>query len=245
MPTRSQRDVSALLAVVVASLLIMLGVFLWLISADTTAVVAAKFTPRIEDDAVRPGFYWLHPTTVGAAVAPAQIPRKTAAADYTLSKTVMLQSVFDANDEDCAPSAPALTVGQGEAVVYCYIFTNIGSTRFITVSLTDDKLGGFGPIPFDHPLEPAGKNGFVAYGVIITETTTNTAVAILTDENGASVTRSDSATVHVGVPATLTPTAPPTVTPPTLQTPTATPTRLLDHKLWLPMMLGSRTVTQN
>ncbi len=254
MPPQSRRNVLALTAVVVFTSLVMLAAFLWAVWVDTIAVAAVRKDAIPGGGQAGQGFAWLRPVIVGAPDAARHGPDGVTVADYTFSKTVMLQSVFDANDGDCTTSVKALTVNYGDAVVYCYIYTNIGSTRFITVSMTDDKLGALGPVPFTHPLQPGGQNGFVAFGVIVTQTIINTANAVLIDEFGTEVARSDSAIVSPGTPttpsATATATETPTVTatathtPTVTHTPTATATQPPAHRVWLPMMIRGEAVTE-
>ncbi len=137
------------------------------------------------------------PTTFSAddALSPDDI----AAADFRFSKTVMLQSAYDAA-QSCAGSGETLTVNYGTKVVYCYRFRNVGTTTFLTITMVDDKLGSLGPLAFTPPFVPNASGGFLAYGVPMTQTITNNATMTLQDDQGNTVTRSDSATVNVIIP---------------------------------------------
>ncbi len=126
-------------------------------------------------------------------------PDGIAAADFRFSKTVMLQSAYDAT-QSCSGSGETLTVNYGTKVVYCYRFRNIGTTTFLTITMVDDKLGSIGPLAFTPPFVPNASGGFLAYGVPMTQTITNNATMTLQDNQGNTVVRSDSATVNVIIP---------------------------------------------
>lgn len=117
------------------------------------------------------------------------------AADYLFSKTVMPKEEFDAT-QSCASSVKALKVRAGALVVYCYRFRNIGTTTFLTLTLTDDKLGTLGLLALSPPFVPNAAGGFLAYAVPIMETTTNYATTTLEDDQGNSIVRTDQATVE-------------------------------------------------
>ncbi len=118
-------------------------------------------------------------------------------ADFTFSKTVMLQSDYDAT-KSCNGSVKQLTVTYGQTVVYCYLYQNTGTTPFVQLTLVDDKLGSVGPVAIY--LGPGASGGFLAYGVPMTQTITNNAVTTLVDDQGVPVVRSDWATVFVPLP---------------------------------------------
>lgn len=126
-------------------------------------------------------------------------PDDIAAADFRFSKTVMLQSAYDAT-QSCAGSVDTLVVNYGTKVVYCYRFKNIGTTTFLTITMVDDKLGSLGPLAFTPPFVPNASGGFLAYGVPMTQTITNNATMTLQDDQGNTVVKNDSATVNVIIP---------------------------------------------
>jgi hypothetical protein len=125
---------------------------------------------------------------------------RPAAASFTFDKRVMLQSDYDRSG--CGgPSKDSLTVYHGTLVAYCYTFTNTGTTAFVTHVMNDDKLGSTGTIQMSVP--PGGQVGFAAVPPDgVTQDVTNIAVWTATDETGATVSRSDSATVKVVIPLT-------------------------------------------
>lgn len=177
---------------IVLALLAALGVSLWAAPADAIEVAA----PEV---GAWEGVYRALPVTVGAPADAQQAPDGPAAADYTFSKTVLLQSDYDYNNS-CAESVKTLTVNYGETVVYCYQYENIGTTTFLTITMVDDKLGSIGPMAFEPPTQPGAIFGFLAYGVPMSQTITNNAVTTLIDDEGNSVVKSDSATVNVIIP---------------------------------------------
>jgi len=183
-------------AALVASALLV-GGFLSLSGAPVGAMHAEptgdRATARIPDGG--PGVF--------RRAAPAAVYRSEAgtfhspaAADFAFDKKVMLTTDFD-ETQNCAGAVDALTVRYGASVTYCYSFDNIGTTTFVTHTLTDDKLGGWGPEVFS--VSPGNQvvisGGDPAPGV--TSDVTNIATWTAVDTDGVSISRTDAVTVRV------------------------------------------------
>jgi hypothetical protein len=92
------------------------------------------------------------------------------------------------------PSSPKIE--SGTDVTYTYVVTNTGDTP-LTVDITDDKLGS---IATGVSLPPGASQTFTKT-TTLTADTTNTATAVGTDQTGAKVRATASATVKVIHPA--------------------------------------------
>ena len=131
---------------------------------------------------------------------PLESPDRPSAADFVFDKRVMLRSDWD-QTLSCSGAVDALTVYYSTTVTYCYIFTNVGTTTFVTHTFTDDKLGSLSP--FKQNVIPNGQIGFVGlppYG--LAQNTTNTATWTAIDQNGTTIARTDQVTVKVVMPLT-------------------------------------------
>jgi len=185
-----------LIAVLVASVLV--GIMF--LSTRTAPVAAMQAEPDGDGAAARipgtgPGiFYWLEPAAV--SMREADTAQSPAAADFTFNKKVMLATDYE-QTQSCAGSVEALTVKYGVNVTYCYFFTNIGTTTFVTHTFYDDKLGGWGPEIIY--VSPGGQIGFIGENpnLPVTRTVTNIATWEAKDTAGTSVSRMDSVTVQV------------------------------------------------
>lgn len=171
-----------------------------LLSLQTAPVAALHAEPsgarapaRIPGEG--PGlFYWAMPVAVSQSAA--GTVDSPAAADFTFDKKVMLTTDFQPT-KPCAGSVDALTVTYGASVTYCYYFSNIGTTTFVTHTLTDDKLGGWGPEVFS--VSPGNQVGFIGRAPApgVTSDVTNIATWTAVDTAGASISRTDAVTVRV------------------------------------------------
>jgi hypothetical protein len=122
-------------------------------------------------------------------------PAAPAAADFTFDKRVMLRSAYDAR-RPCAGASDLLAVPYGAAVVYCFEFTNTGTTTFTLHTLEDDQLSGF--FEYAQDVAPGGRIIVPALPPDpITADVTNTATWYATDTAGATLARTDSAVVRV------------------------------------------------
>lgn len=194
--TSNKRCGRMLLAAFVVSLLSAIGLFS-LHAAPVAALQSAPTAGHAASSGQRAGTastHWLKPlffTERGPAGEP--LP---AAADFTLDKKVMLTADFQ-QTQSCAGSADALTVAYGANVTYCYYFSNIGTTTFVTHTLIDDKLGGWGPEVID--VRPG--QHFISIGydptAFVTSDITNSATWTAVDTAGVSLSRTDSVTVRV------------------------------------------------
>lgn len=125
-------------------------------------------------------------------VAPAATPF---AADFQFDKKVKLRSDYDVNGCAIGTAFDSLTVYYSTTVAYCYYFTNIGTTTWITVSMIDDKLGEIPPTAVN--VIPNGQIGLGATPPALLESVTNTATWTATDDMGNTLSRTDVVTVTV------------------------------------------------
>lgn len=170
-------------------------------SADTVALVnpqpprAARVTPT------SPVFYVLSSaslTGTSTAAQPALSPDQPAAADFRFDKKVMLKSDWDLLG--CGAAVDSLTVYYSTTVTYCYFFTNIGSTTWVTHTMVDDKLGSIGTVKQNVP--PNGQIGLAAVPPALLQDVTNTATWTSIDTAGAQLSRTDKVSVKVVIPLT-------------------------------------------
>ncbi len=164
----------------------------WIVLLAARAAPAAALRAEPTARGTGPGrFDRLQP----AAILAGKIGAGPAAADFAFDKRVMLTVDYQ-RTQSCAGSVDALTVNYGASVTYCYLFTNIGATTFLTHTFTDDRLGGWGPQVM--PVGPGGQTGFIGYdpAEAVTGTVTNIATWTATDAAGVAVSRTDTVTVQ-------------------------------------------------
>ncbi len=186
----------------IATLLASATIMALLLSLQTAAVSAMHAEPAgIRVTARIPGggpsaFHRAVPAAVSQSEAgPVHSP---AAADFTFDKKVMLTMDFE-ETQSCVGSVDALTVAYGASVTYCYSFANIGTATFVTHTLTDDKLGGFGSAVFS--VSPGSRAEFIGYDptAFVMSDVTNIATWTAVDTAGVSISRTDQVTVTVRV----------------------------------------------
>lgn len=186
-----------LLVVVAVAVFLLLAVLFGMQNASALALEGESLggSPTVRISGTGPGyFYWLEPKT--APDAGTQSPEGPAAANFGFNKKVMLTKDYEATSS-CSGAVDSLTVNYGVSVTYCYIFSNIGTTTFMTHTFYDDKLGGWGPSV--QKIVPGGLVGFIGYNpnMRVTSEVTNIATWTAVDEFGTSVTKNDSVTVKV------------------------------------------------
>lgn len=139
-------------------------------------------------------FRWQPPSQPGArgeSSAPA-------APDFRFDKKVMLRSDWDLNG--CSGAVDSLTIYYSTTVAYCYFFTNVGTTIWVTHTLTDDKLGSTGQVVQNVP--PNGQIGLAGIPPALLQDVTNTATWTSIDAGGVQLSRTDKVTVKVVIPLT-------------------------------------------
>jgi hypothetical protein len=129
------------------------------------------------------------PTQAARVLAPS-------AADFTLDQRVMLRSDF-LLAQSCAKSGDSIAVTYGADVVYCYLFTNTGSTTFVLHTIEGSQVDPFSPDPQPR-VAPGERSGYAALPAApVTADLTNAGTWTATDESGTTVVRTDTVTVKV------------------------------------------------
>ncbi len=145
--------------------------------------------------------------TASAPVAVDTVNIAKAVGTYGLAETQFggtVEATDDASVDVVAPAisveksaSPTELVGSGD-VTYTYTVTNTGDVDLFNVTLTDDKLGVVGTL---ESLPVEGSSTFTSTATI-SESTTNTVVAVGTDAVGHEVSDSAQAFVDVALPFT-------------------------------------------
>ncbi len=185
--------------------LVATGLFIVLVLTMASAQSRAETLPARAERATRPmnanstpGVFQPLIVAPPAPHASAVDPARVDAADFKFDKKVMLKSDWDV--QGCSAAVDSLTVYYSTTVAYCYFFTNIGTTTWVTHTMTDDKLGSIGTVKQN--VVPNGQIGLAAVPPALLQDMTNTATWTAIDTTGAQLSRTDKVTVKVVIPLT-------------------------------------------